>query len=299
MNIYKFKKLFITVALLLSPLVYAQETITILWSFNIGSNQANTVRIMCDELNKMQDKYTFVIGHKPGAGGTIAANAVSANPNNTLVSMSPSFIIRPYFEKTDPTHDLDNFSPILVQGFGSPLTVVSGKYTRLETALANPNLTIGISGIGSISHLAASELTQLNQTAVIANFKSMIDAGSAAAGGHVDVAIGLDSDVTPFIDSGKVNVLGRTGINTKLKQLPNAASLTANFAVYASTAMVKERFFEIHQLLSVVNSKSSVLDSYKKDFLTPVTYNLEQSRDWYASERMFWKKQVSKISPLR
>ena len=130
-----FKKLVIIAALALSSLAQARETINIVWGFAIGSNQANTVRIMCEELNTAQDKYTFVLVHKPGAGGTIAANSVVSDPANTLVSMSSSFIIRPLFEKTEPTHNLDNYIPVLVQGTGSPLYVVSGKYTNMNQVL--------------------------------------------------------------------------------------------------------------------------------------------------------------------
>ena len=290
-----FKHYFVALALLtLSTLSMAAETITILWAFNIGANSANSVRVICDELNKVQDKYIFVIGHKPGAGGTIAANAVAASPNNTLVGMSSSFIIRPYFEKNEPTHNLDNFTPVLVQGTGSPMTIVSGKYTKLENAVANPNLTIGVSGVGSVSHLAANELLQANKTATIVNFKSMVEAGTAAAGGHVDLAIGFDADVAPFVDGGKVDVLGRTG--TPIKQMPDAAKLTANYAIFASKDMDQERFKEIHQLMVSVNTKPTVLNSYKRDLLNPVTLNLEQSHTWYTNERAFWKKQVEKIN---
>ena len=291
------KRLLTTAALLAAFAAHAQETINVLWAFNIGSNQANTVRIMCDELNKTQNKYTFVIGHKPGAGGTIAANAVTANPNNTLVSMSSSFIIRPYFEKTEPTHNLDHFAPILVQGTGSPMTIVSGKYTKLENALANPNLTIGVSGVGSVSHLAANELLQINKTATIVNFKSMVEAGTAAAGGHVDLAVGLDADVAPFVDGGKVDVLARTG--SPIRQMPNAAKLTANYAIFASTSMEPDRFKEIHQMMMAVNTKPSVVNSYKRDLLAPTTFNLEQSHSWYATERLFWKRQVDKIVEIK
>ena len=144
-----------------STFALAVETITILWAFNIGSNQANTVRLMIDELNRSQDKYQFVIASKPGAGGTIAANAVAENPNNTLVSMSSSFIIRPYFEKNEPTHNLDNFVPLLVQGTGTPMYVVSSKFASIEQALNAPNLSVGVSGIGSISHMLAVEISNV------------------------------------------------------------------------------------------------------------------------------------------
>jgi tripartite-type tricarboxylate transporter receptor subunit TctC len=294
----KFLKHYLVAAVLLgaSTFALAAETITVLWAFNIGSNQANTIRLIIDELNKTQDKYTFVIDNKPGAGGTIAANAVEAKPNTTLVGMSSSFIIRPYFEKNSPTHNLDNFTPVLVQGNGSPMTIVSGKYTKLENALANPNLTIGVSGIGSVSHLAANGLLQANKTASIVNFKSTVDAATAAAGGHVDVAVGFDADVAPFVDSGKVDMLGRTGPGTQLKQIPDADKLTANYAIFASAAMDPDRFREIHQLMVAINTKPAVVASYKRDLLTPVALGPEQSRTWYTSERAFWKRQVDKIN---
>jgi len=294
----KFLKHYLVAAVLLgaSTLALATETITILWAFNIGSNQANTIRLIIDELNKTQDKYTFVIDSKPGAGGTIAANAVEVKPNTTLVGMSSSFIIRPYFEKDSPTQNLDNFTPILVQGTGSPVTVVSGKYTKLEHALANPNLTIGVSGIGSVSHLAANALLDVNKTATIVNFKSNIDAATAAAGGHVDLAIGFDADVAPFVEANKVDVLGRTGPGTQLKQVPDADKLTANYAIFASTAMEQERFQEIHKLMIAINTKTAVANSYKRDLLTPVVLNLKQSHTWYTNERAFWKRQVDKIT---
>lgn len=288
------KRLLTTAAILAAFAVHAQETINVLWGFNVGANSANSVRVICDELNKSQNKYTFVFSGKPGAGGTIAANAVTANPNNTLVGMSSTFIIRPYFEKNEPTHNLDHYTPILVQGNGSPLTFVSGKYTKLEHAIANPNLSIGVSGIGSISHLAANELVLLNKNATIVNFKSALDAGTAAAGGHVDLAIAFDPDVVPFVEGGKVDVLARTG--APIKQLPDAAKLTANYAIYASTAMDPSRFKEIHQMMIAINTKPAVVNSYKRDLLNPVTLNLEQSHTWYTNERAFWKRQVEKIN---
>ena len=294
----KFLKHYLVAAVLLgaSTFALATETITILWAFNIGSNQATTIRLIIDELNKTQDKYTFVIDSKPGAGGTVAANAVEAKPNTTLVGMSSSFIIRPYFEKDSPTQNLDNFTPVLVQGTGSPMAIVSGKYTKLEHALANPNLTIGVSGIGSVSHLAANGILQLNKTATIVNFKSMIDAATATAGGHVDIAIGFDTDIAPFVDANKVDILGRTGPGTQLKQIPDADKLTANYAIFASTAMEQERFREIHQLMVAINTKTTVVASYKRDLVVPVTFNLKQSHTWYTNERAFWKRQVDKIT---
>lgn len=303
-----FKKLVIIAALALSSLAQARETINIVWGFAIGSNQANTVRIMCEELNTAQDKYTFVLVHKPGAGGTIAANSVVSDPANTLVSMSSSFIIRPLFEKTEPTHNLDNYIPVLVQGTGSPLYVVSGKYTNMNQVLTVPNVSIGISGSGGIAHMVASEIASVNKTANIIFFKSMVEAGTAAAGGHVDVAIGLYMDVKPMIDSNKVEVLAHTGrvdmlsnknmLLTRFK-MPEARDLTANYAIFASKDMPRDRYLELHKLLSWAQLRAPVVDSLLRDQLNISTMNPDQSLTWYSNERTYWQKQVDKLNKVK
>ena len=302
------KKLVVIAALAVASLAQARETINIVWGFNIGSNQANTVRIMCEELNAAQDKYTFVLAHRPGAGGTIAANAVASNPANTLVSMSSSFIIRPLFEKTEPTHNLDNYVPILVQGTGSPLYVVSGKYTSIKQVLTTPNVSIGISGNGNISHMVAAEIAGINKTANIVLFKNMIESGTAAAGGHVDVAIGLYTDVKPFLDSNKVKLLAYTGrvdmLNNKNMLLtrfnmPEARDITANYAIFASQDMPRERFLELHKLLSWAQLRAPVVDSLLRDQLNISTMSLDQAQAWYSNERIFWKKQVESVNKVK
>ena len=301
------KKLILIFALTFTSMAQAREIINIVWGFSIGSNQANTVRLMCEELNKTQDKYTFVLVAKPGAGGSIAANTVAKNPTNTLVSMSSSFIIRPFFEKTETTHDLDNFIPILVQGTGSPLYVVSGKYTSMNQVLTAPNVSIGVSGTGSISHMVASEIASINKTANIVFFKSMQDAGIAAAGGHIDTAIGLYTDVKSVLDSNKVEMLAYTGkvdvmnknmLATQFK-ISEARELTANYAIFASKEMPQDRYLELHKLLAGAQLRAPVVDSLLRDQLNISTLSINQSVTWYNNERIYWQKQVEKLGNVK
>lgn len=281
-----------------------REEISIFWGFNIASNSAQTVRVITEELNKIQNKYRFVLASKPGAGGTIAAQAVAASPDNSLVAMSSSFIIRPYFEKGQPTQNLDNYTPILVQGTGQPLYFVSAKYQDLKSIIKKPNATIGVSGIGSISHLAANELVKLNPTITVINFKNQLEATVAAAGKHVDAAVTFYADAKSLLDDGRIAVLGYTGNKTQLNQpkkrltefkLPESARVTANYAIYASRSMNPERFKEINTWLTQVNQSPAVLDMYAKDQLNPVKLNLTESEVWYEVERRFWREAVAKI----
>jgi tripartite-type tricarboxylate transporter receptor subunit TctC len=281
-----------------------REEISILWGFSVGSNQANTIRVMTEELNKMQTKYRFSLVSRPGAGGTIAAQAVTASPENALVAMSSSFIIRPYFEKTQPVQNLDSYMPILVQGTGQPLYLVSAKHKNLKDIINTKNVSIGVSGNGSISHLAANELVRLNPTIIVVNFKSQLDATVAAVGQHVDAAITFYADAEGLLADNKIQVLGYTGNKSQLNDpnkmfnkfnMPESSRITANYAIYASRTMNADRFREIHALLAAVNQHPTMLESYAKDQLTPLKLNLSESEVWYGVERRFWREAVAKI----
>ena len=95
-----FKTIIAVVTLVTASTASAAETISILWGFSIGSNQALTLRHIAEDANKSQSKYNFIIESKSGAGGSIAANHVLQNPNNTVVGMSSIFFIRPAAETT-------------------------------------------------------------------------------------------------------------------------------------------------------------------------------------------------------
>ena len=294
--------------LAVSSMTQARETINLLWAFSPGSSTAANARLLVEEANKIQNKYLFVFTSKPGAGGSIAANTVASNPDNHIVSMSSSFIIRPNFEKADMTHNLNDFVPVLVQANGAPLFVLSSKHSNLKSLLAQPNLTIGVSGVGSISHLVATEIIAGRPSATIVNFKSMPDASLAAAGGHVDAAVGVISDVTGLIESKKLTVLGYTGqaelpaynrLLLSQQGLPATANLTANYAVYVSTNMNPSRFKEIKDILMQANKTPAMIKAYKSTNLIPAALDQTESEVWYAVQRRFWQRQVEKIAPLK
>ena len=300
-----FKKIFFAVVFMaFFSLGHAQEEINIVWGFHIGNNQVTTIRGMIEELNQHQNKYRFQLVHRPGAGGTISANSATSNPNNTIVAMSSSFIIRPYFVKDSPTHNLNTFNPILVQGNGVPLFIVSAQITKMQDLIKHPNATIGVSGIGSISHLVASEIVALNPSARIINFKNMIDAATAAAGGHVDAAIAFKVDIQGIVEAKKLSVLGYTGSKPLAgfedsllpkNSFAEMVSVTANHAMYVSTSMAPERFHEIRSLMTWANKTPKTLEGHGKNQMIPSDLDLTQTQAWYESERKFWQNKITKI----
>lgn len=293
-----FKNIFtsLTVAFLATTAT-AAETINILWAFNIGSNQANTVRYIIEEANSQQNKYKFVLENKKGAGGSIAANYVLQNPQDTLVAMSSSFFIRPA-SKPNESHDLGKFKTTLVQATGAPLVLVSKKFQSLSQVMQQKNVTIGVSGVGSISDMIATQLKGGNSTLNVVQFKGMVDATVAAAGGHVDTAVTYAVDAQPFIDSGDLKIIAYTGnkdilsyknMTFEAQGVKGLDNLTANYGIFSSKEMSESKAKELYSILSKANSTTKVAGSYEKDLLTPVKIDYDKSQDWYDSQRKYWQ----------
>jgi len=292
-------KLLLAAATLFAGNVMAKEQIEIVWAFNAGSNQANTIRQIINLANTSQSKYQFVFHHKPGASGTIAANYVNSNPQRTVLAMSSSFIIRPYFEKDINTHDLDDFVPVLVQGHQAPLFVVSNRIKDMHHLISQKRLTIGVSGMGSASHLAAVDLAKKIPGSVIINFGNMVEAMTNAAGAHVDVAVGLYSDALPLITAEKLQVLAYSG-DRELQGIPGTLlknhgidSITLDYAMYASRGMTADKYQEIQQILLSVNKTDLISQAYIKDQLLVSQYQPSDLARWYADRRIYWKHKAT------
>jgi len=291
-------------AIIMAPVALAAETIQVVWGFNPGSTQANTLRQIIDVANQQQTEFKFEFTPRPGAGGYIAAKEVRDNPQTAVVGMSSSFIIRPLFERTNPVQDLNDYLPVLVQAHGAPLFFLSQKYSDIGDALRATNLSIGVSGIGSISHLAAHELVKLNSQAQIVNFKNSIEAVTAAAGGHVDIAVAFYTDGKGLVDAGRAKILARTGgeqisgaVTPNLDRLgaKNSAQLTANYAIFASKSMDSNRLQRIHAILTSAHKDPTVRAMYVQDQLIALDLDLAQSRVWYDSQRSYWQSVTDKI----
>jgi tripartite-type tricarboxylate transporter receptor subunit TctC len=291
-------------AIIMAPVALATETIQVVWGFNPGSTQANTLRQIIDVANKQQTEFKFEFTPRPGAGGYIAAKEVRDNPQTAVVGMSSSFIIRPLFERSNPVHDLNDYVPVLVQAHGAPLFFMSQKYSDIKDAIRAADLTIGVSGIGSISHLAAHELIKLNPRAEIVNFKNSIEAVTAAAGGHVDIAVAFYTDGKGLVDAGRAKILARTGseqisgsATPNLDKLGAKTSLqlTANYAIFANKSMHPDRLHKIHAILGSAHNDATVRAMYVQDQLIALDLDLKQSQVWYDSQRSYWQSVTDTI----
>ena len=274
--------------------LFAAEQIRVLWAFDIASNQAVTLRKLLDVANSEQSEFVFLLDNKKGAGGSIAANEVTKYPNNTIVGMSSSFFLRPLIEQ-EGIHNLADFTPVLVQATGTPLIMV----TKPNFVLPKKEITIGISGYGTIGHLFAAHFQKDSGINVmIVPYKSNIDAYVAVMGGFIDAApmfpgdvgLPLPSNISIFSYTGDSIINSDPYSNVKsfsALNFNNVKRLTVNYGIFSSIKMDPQKRDKLASILERANTNAEVLEYYKKDFLTPTKSGVDTTK-WYRDQITHW-----------
>lgn len=132
-----------------------------------GSPSDTLARLLADQIANAQG-VTMLIENRPGAGGMVGTEAVAraAPDGNTLLAVSPPFVIDPHLRKTD-YDPRTNFEPICQLTNAPTVIAVSGASPYraladlLDAARAKPDtLTIAGVGPGSSVHIAFATLAQ-------------------------------------------------------------------------------------------------------------------------------------------
>ena len=163
------KKILASLLAAVSLIAAAKENITIYYSWSASDTAANFHRVLADEANKIQNKYNFVFDVKPGAGGSIAANHVLNQPN-AIVATASAFFIRPNFFPNE-SHDISKFQALFPQ-CSAPAVITSKKYRTWSEVPADRPVSIGMSGMGTTTHLIAAQIAKKYPNLVIVPFKS-------------------------------------------------------------------------------------------------------------------------------
>jgi tripartite-type tricarboxylate transporter receptor subunit TctC len=178
----------------------------------------------------------LVVDNRPGASGTIAAEALAKAPAdgytmyyggmNPLVAYpGAGGVIR-----FDPDRD---FVPVALGTMGYPLLVVGsglGPKTLKELiahAKARPNdeLTCGTGGHASVQHFACAQFARSVGVKVRAvPYKGGALAALDAANGQIAIASGFSSELEPLTTPGRLVAVGLFGPN-RLPKFPDAPTM--------------------------------------------------------------------------
>ena len=281
------KKIIASLILFLCSYSYASQTIPIVWAFSPASNQANVLRLIIDNANKSQSKYTFVFESKPGAGGSIAVNHVINSTTPTLLMMSTSIFARPYYYP-EQSYDVDKLQPIVITATNSPLVILSTQFFSIDELTKKPYAKIGIVQ-GSITESVARAIQK--NSMILVPYQGSINATNDLMGGHIDASVEFIKDAMPWVDSNKAQILGITGSNSinQYKILKNTENIVGNYYVVTSKNINDFIIRELHDIITKAMLQQNVVDLWKGDYATVIKRSYDETVEFWNKQKMYWK----------
>lgn len=301
------KKLLSTLALAaLAFGAQAKENITIFYAWGPGDSVANYHRTIANEANKIQDKYNFVFDTKPGAGGVIATRHVQANPADSILAHSTAFFVRPVVFPNE-SYDLTQFKEQYVHCM-APMSITSTKYKTWKDVPADAKVSVGISGLGVTTHLAAIEMQKRFKNLNIIPFKSTNDSMLSMVSGQTDFHIGFISEAEQWSKENakadrKVVVLGITGSKVVNGYTPlvkqgfdaSFADMNVGHHMLVPTSVDSAKQKELHEIFAKAAKTEAVRAAYAVDYCEPQAVTLDGLPKFFDFHTAYWKKLASAV----
>jgi tripartite-type tricarboxylate transporter receptor subunit TctC len=297
------KKILVILLVLLTFKVSAQTVVPIYWPFSIASTQSNFIRLIVDQANKDQKKYTFILEHKPGAGGSIAVKTLTSQNRLALLGHSSSFFVRPVIYPNENAYKFKDFTPVLVQCTGEPYAIISSKYKQFEQLQKQKFLSIGVI-IGSLTEIQARQLrkTLPNTEITIVGFQGTPEITQQVLAGNLDLGVDFPSDLTQWIELNKINVIGISG-NISHKNFPAFSKIgitgfenfSSDYMIIANINTEPELLMELNNILQHASRATELKDLYDKDYCKKEYLTLQQSNDLYKKLSETWPVKITEL----
>lgn len=283
----------------------ARDNITIYYAWGPGDSVANYHRTIANEANKLQSKYNFVFDTKPGAGGAIASNHV-LNTSNSILAHSTAFFVRPVVYPNE-SYDLTQFKEQYVHCM-APMAITSTKYKTWKDVPSDAKVSVGISGLGVTTHLAAIEMQKRFKNLNIIPFKSTNDSMLSMVSGQTDFHIGFISEAEQWSKENskaerKVSVLGITGskvVNgyqplTKQGFDASFADMNVGHHMLVPPTVDDLRRKEFYEIFAKAAKTEAVRSAYAVDYCEPQSVAYDSLEKFFAFHTAYWKKLASQV----
>jgi len=176
-----------------------------------------------------------VVENRGGAGGTVGLEAASRMPGDgytvamggsSNMALAPSLYAKLAY---DPLRDFTPIINVAVVPYALAVNpTVPAKNVKELVAVAGRKagyLSYGSSGVGSMSSLAAEMLKSMSKTDIVhVPYKGTAPALTDVVSGHIDMMLADLAVIKPHADSGRLRVLGVTGLKRSVAA-PNVPTL--------------------------------------------------------------------------
>lgn len=212
---------------------YPNKPVKILVPFVAGGTSDIAARAVAQKLNEAG--YTTVVENRPGANGSIAAEALAKSPPDgytLMVGSIGTFAINMGLYKNPKYDTMRDFDAITVLIRTPNVLVTPANFPAnsvkefIEYAKKNPGkVSYGSSGSGSSDHLSAELFKQQTGTfGVHIPYRGGAAAQTDIMAGNIEASFQNFGTVVPYIRAGRMKAIAVTS-RERMPQLPNVPTL--------------------------------------------------------------------------
>jgi tripartite-type tricarboxylate transporter receptor subunit TctC len=224
---------------------YPVKPVRLIVPYTPGGSTDPVARLVSIKLSEQLGQ-PVVVENRAGGGGIVGTQAVAKSPADgymLIYATAGNLVQAPFMVKLLPYDPVKDFSAIaglvttggaLVANTGLPVTNLK---ELIDYGKRNPGkLAISNSGLGSAYHIAGELLKKLADIDLITvPYKGGGPALTAAVSGEVPLAIVSVATVIPFVNSGKLKLLGMIE-GSRYARMPNVPVIGEAVPGYAMPA---------------------------------------------------------------
>jgi tripartite-type tricarboxylate transporter receptor subunit TctC len=290
---------------------YPSQNITFIVAFAAGGIADVVGRLVGHKVGERL-KQNVVVENRGGAGGNLAARAVStAAPDGYTILATTSALAVNDSASRNKGYATEDLRPVAFVAFSPDVIAVhpSNPAKDLKEFLANAkekSFTYGAAGVGTGPHIGAEyffrEVAKVK--AVTVPFTGGAPAVAAAVGNHVDAVVLTLPTVTPQITEGRLRGLGLASPtrNAAVPDVPTYGEMGfpnvysgswVGFFAPAKTpdAIVTKLNIEINDIMK----DPEVLQTLKKIGFDPITKPPAETAEYFKNEVTTWGKMVKAV----
>ena len=223
---------------------YPSRPVTVIVPQTAGGANDAIARIVTQKLGEVMGQ-TFLVDNRPGAGGNVGtAQAARAKPDGytLMLTTNSAHVINPSIYKSTGFDPVKDFEPVgLVASAGYVLVANSAFPANsvadlIAQAKAKPGqISYASAGNGTLNHLIGEMFKRAAGVDMLhVPYKGSAGAATDVAGGQVPVSVQSLPSSLPFLQSGKIKVLGVVN-EKRLASLPNVPTIGETLPGFGST----------------------------------------------------------------